>query len=568
MLFYDFEVFKYNWLVVIMDTNTKKYNICIDNPGGLRKFYEAHKDDIWVGYNSRSYDQYILKAILLDLDPWELNNHIIRDQQPAWMFSRDFNKIQLYNFDIMTDVTKGLKQLEGFMGNNIKETSVPFNIDRPLNSDEIVETVKYCKSDVENTMEVFMKRLEEFNSQIALIRAFNLNIKYISMTKPQLSAIILGARKKRHQDEFEIIIPDNLKVDKYSYVIDWYKNRLNRDYKSSLKTEIAGVPHIFAWGGLHGAKEKYHGEGIFLNCDVASLYPSLMIEYEYVSRNVSDRNKFREIRDKRLELKKAKNPMQLPYKLVLNSTYGAMKDKNNNLYDPLMANNVCVAGQLFLLDLIEKLEDYCELIQSNTDGLFLKVKRKEDIDKIKAIAAEWEKRTRLQLEWETFSKIYQKDVNNYIVVHEDNSYKSKGAYVKKLDQLDYDLPIVNIALREYFVNGTSIESTINNCNKLIEFQKVVKITSKYKGITYNDEPISEKCIRVFASKSLNDGPVLKINSKDKPEKIANTPARCFIENGDIKDKRISRKLDRQWYIDVAKKRLEDFGITGQLKWEV
>lgn len=568
MLFYDFEVFRYNWLVVIMDTETRKYNVCIDNPNGLKKFYEAHKNDIWIGYNSRSYDQYILKAILLDLDPWELNNHIIKDQQPAWMFSRDFNKIQLYNFDIMTDVTKGLKQLEGFMGNNIKETSVPFNIDRPLNSDEIVETVKYCKSDVENTMEVFMKRLEEFNSQIALIRAFNLNIKYISMTKPQLSAIILGARKKRHQDEFEIIIPDNLKVNKYSYVVDWYKNRLNRDYKSSLKTEIAGVPHIFAWGGLHGAKEKYHGEGIFLNCDVASLYPSLMIEYEYVSRNVSDRNKFREIRDKRLELKKAKNPMQLPYKLVLNSTYGAMKDKNNNLYDPLMANNVCVAGQLFLLDLIEKLEDYCELIQSNTDGLFLKVKRKEDIDKIKIIAAEWEKRTRLQLEWETFSKIYQKDVNNYIVVHEDNSYKSKGAYVKKLDQLDYDLPIVNIALREYFVSGTSIESTINNCNKLIEFQKVVKITSKYKGITYNDESISEKCIRVFASKSLNDGPVMKINSKDKPEKIANTPARCFIENGDIKDKRISRKLDRQWYIDVAKKRLEDFGITGQLKWEV
>ncbi|WP_097026152.1 DNA polymerase domain-containing protein [Clostridium peptidivorans] len=568
MLFYDFEVFRYNWLVVIMDTDTKKYNVCIDNPNGLKKFYEAHKDDIWVGYNSRSYDQYILKAILLDLDPWELNNHIIQAQQPAWMFSRDFNKFQLYNFDIMTDVTKGLKQLEGYMGNNIKESDVAFNIDRPLNSDEIVETVKYCKSDVENTMEVFMQRIEEFNSQMSLIKAFNLNIKYISMTKPQLSAIILGARKKRHQDEFEITIPDNLKVDKYSYVVDWYKNRLNRDYKSSLKCDVAGVPHIFAWGGLHGAKEKYYGEGIFLNCDVASLYPSLMIEYNYVSRNVSDRNKFREIRDTRLKLKKAKNPMQLPYKLVLNSTYGAMKDKNNNLYDPLMANNVCVAGQLFLLDLIEKLENHCELIQSNTDGLFLKVRREKDIDKIKAIAAEWEQRTRLQLEWETFSKIYQKDVNNYIVVHEDNSYKSKGAYVKKLEQLDYDLPIVNIALREYFVNGTSVETTVNNCNKLIEFQKVVKITSKYKGITYNSEPIPEKCIRVFASRSLSDGPVMKINSKDKPEKIANTPGRCFIENGDMKEKRISRKLDKQWYIDVAKKRLEDFGITGQLKWEV
>ena len=35
-------------------------------------------------------------------------------------------------------------------------------------------------------------------------------------------------------------------------------------------------------------------------------------------------------------------------KIVLNGTYGASKDKHNNLYDPLMANNVCVAGQLLI----------------------------------------------------------------------------------------------------------------------------------------------------------------------------------------------------------------------------
>lgn len=567
MLFYDFEVFKYNWLVVIMDTDDKKYKVCIDNPKALRKFYETNKNNIWVGYNSRSYDQYILKAILLDLNPWKLNNHIIQEQKPAWMFSREFNKIQFYNFDIMTDVTKGLKQLEGFMGNNIKETDVAFNIDRPLTQNELLETIKYCKSDVENTMEVFINRIEEFNSQMALIKAFNLNIKYISQTKPQLSAIILGARKKKHIDEFEITIPDTLRIsNKYQYIVDWYKNLNNYSYSKFLKTDIAGVKHIFAWGGLHGAKEKYNGEGIYINCDVASLYPSLMIEYGYVSRNVSDSNKYKEIRDTRLRLKKAKNPMQLPYKLVLNSTYGAMKDKNNNLYDPLMANNVCVAGQLFLLDLIEKIEPYAELIQSNTDGLFLKVKTTDNIEKIKTIASEWETRTRLTLEWDTFTKIYQKDVNNYIVVHADGKYKSKGAYVKKLNKLDYDLPIINTALIEYFTSNAPIEKTINDCNKLIEFQKIVKITSKYKCITYKGEKIGEKTVRVFASKSSNDGSVMKINSKDKAEKIANTPEHCYIENGDIRNERVSRKLDKQWYINIAKKRLEDFGISDQISF--
>lgn len=569
MLFYDFETFKYNWLVVIMDTETKKYHICIDNPKGLKKYYELHKDDIWVGYNSRSFDQYILKAILLDLNPFELTQHIIQLQQPAWMFSNKFNKYPLLNFDVMTDISKGLKQLEGFMGNNIKETSVPFWIDRPLTSDEIVETVKYCKSDVENTMQVFMERIEEFNSQMALIKAFNLNIKYISMTKPQLSAIILGARKKSYTDEFDITIVDTIKIKKYDNIVSWYKNYSNRDYKKYLKVEVAGVKHVFAWGGLHGAKDKYISEGIFINSDVGSFYPSLMIEYDFLSRNVSDKSKYKDIYDTRMDLKRRKlKKEQAPYKLVLNSTFGASKDKNNNLYDPLQATNVCVNGQLMLLDLIEKLEDKYELIQSNTDGVMFKLNSKDDIEPYKLICKEWEERTRMSLEHDIIKKVIQKDVNNYLIVMEDGSYKSKGAYVKKLDQLDYDLPILNTALREYFLHGTSVEDTINNCSKLIEFQKIVKVTGKYKSINYNGINMQEKCIRVFASKSVSDGPIKKMNSADTLEKIGNTPERCFIDNSEVKDALVPRKLNKSWYIDMAIKRLEDFGISDQIKLEV
>ena len=464
----------------------------------------------------------------------------------------------------MTNRTQSLKQLEGFLGNNIKETSVPFNIDRKLTRSEIQETIKYCKSDVENTMNVFIQRKEEFSSHMSLIKAFKLPLKYINKTKPQLSAIILGASKREHDDEFEITIPDTLKIGpKYQYIVDWYKNPLNRDYTKKLNTEVAGVPHIFAWGGLHGALEKYSGEGLYINCDVASLYPSIMIEYGYLSRNVSEPKKYAKIRATRLKLKKEKNPMQAPYKIVLNSTYGAMKDKYNQLYDPLMANNVCITGQLLLLDLIEKLEPYCELIQSNTDGLFLKVDSKDTFEKIKDIAHEWEIRTRLTLEWDTFSKIYQKDVNNYIVIHEDGSYKSKGAYVKKLDTLDYDLPIVNKALINYFIKNISVEETITHCNNLLEFQKVVKVSSKYKCAMYGDKILNERCLRVFASRSRRDKGVFKLKAEGKnPEKFANTPERCFIVNGYINNVEVPRKLDRKWYIEAALKRLNDFGINN------
>lgn len=567
MLFYDFEVFKYNWMVVIMDSNTHKTLVCFDDPGALKKFYELHKDDIWIGYNSRSYDQYILKAILLDMDPYEVNFHIIQLNQPGWAYSNLFRKIPLNNYDVMIDQTKGLKQLEGFMGSMIKETSIPFNIDRPLKDQEIIEVLKYCRHDVIELMEVFINQKAEFESHMSLLKAFKLPLKYINMTKPQLSALILNAYKEHHDDEFNITIPENLSINKYTYVVDWYENCINHDYSKSLQTTIAGIPHTFAWGGLHGALEKYQGDGIFLNCDVASLYPALMIEYNYLSRNVSDPKKYREIRDTRLKLKKEKNPMQAPYKIVLNSTYGAMKDKYNPLYDPLMANNVCIAGQLFLLDLIEKIEPYAQLIQSNTDGLFLKVKDMETVEKIKSIATEWEKRTRLNLEWEIFTRIYQKDVNNYVVIHEDGTYKSKGAYVKELGNLDYDMAIVNKALIEYFTKNIPVETTINNCHSLKEFQKIAKTSSKYLYAMHGSERINEKTFRVFASKDINDGGVFKVKSEGgKPEKIANTPEHCFIVNDDISSKRLSRKLDKQWYINIAKKRLEDFGISDQYKF--
>lgn len=107
-----------------------------------------------------------------------------------------------------------------------------------------------------------------------------------------------------------------------------------------------------------------------------------------------------------------------------------MKDKNNGLYDPLQANRVCVYGQLLLLDLIEKLEPHCQIIQSNTDGVLVKMNKYEDFDLIDDIAYEWEQRTHLKLEFDEYRKVFQKDVNNYIIVDSNGKYKSKGAYVK------------------------------------------------------------------------------------------------------------------------------------------
>lgn len=319
LLVFDFEVFKFNWMVVIIDYNTKEKTIIIDNSDELKQFYNEHKDDIFIGYNSRQYDQFIFKAILSNIDPFHISDQLINHNKKGYQLIRNSNQIQLNNFDISTGF-HGLKQLEAFMGSTIKETSVPFDIDRPLTSSEIEEVVTYCTHDVEQTIDVFDNRKEEFDSQVALINAFNLPIQMFNKTKAQLSSVVLGAIKQEPlDDEFDLTFPDTLVVyDKYKYIVDWYKNPINMDYSRSLETNVSGVPHVFAWGGIHGALPNHKDEGIILCCDVASLYPSIMIEYGYISRNVTEPNKYKEIRDTRLKLKAEKNPMQLPYKIVLN----------------------------------------------------------------------------------------------------------------------------------------------------------------------------------------------------------------------------------------------------------
>jgi hypothetical protein len=571
MLFYDFEVFKEDWLVVIIDVTGKKEYVIINDPDKLQQVYDANIKDIWVGFNSRHYDQWILKGILCGFDPKKINDYIIIKDNPGWKFSSLLNKVPLINYDVMMNIDRGLKSFEGFMGNDIRESGVPFDIDRKLTQAELDETVKYCRHDVEQTIEVFIKRKDDFEAHMGLVKLAcqgkGLDLSLLSKTKPQLSAIILEATKQEHDDEFEIDFPDTLKIKKYTAVLDWYNDPSNRCYerdgkKVQLEIMIAGVPHQFGWGGVHGAVPQYHGEGYFLNMDVASLYPSLMIRYNLHSRNMKDPQKYVQIYNQRLQYKKEKNPLQQPLKLVLNSTYGVMKDKNNNLFDPLQANRVCVYGQLLLLDLIERLEPVCEIIQSNTDGVLVKMRKYEDYDLIDDIAWEWEQRTGLILEFEEYRKIFQKDVNNYIIVDADGHWKSKGAYVKKLSDLDYDLPIVNKALVEYMVHDVPVEQTIMQCDDLKEFQLVSKISSKYKCILHGSEAIQEKCVRIFASKNESDAGVQKVSVRTgRPAKISNSPEHCFFHNDEVNGVKCPAKLDKRWYIQMAEKRLKDFGVV-------
>lgn len=585
MLFFDFEVFKKDWLVVAIDPIQRKEYVIVNNKLELEQLHKSYKQDIWVGYNCRDYDQYILKAILLGFDPKQVNDWIIVKRKKGWEFSSLFHRIKINLFDVMPNPPVSLKTLEGFMGKNIHETSVPFDIDRKLTEQEIQETIGYCRDDVLNTIEVFLKRKSEFDAQLDLLKAFNLPLSHIGKTQAQLAAVIFDAKKQTFNDEWEIRLPDNLQLGKYQFVGDWFLNKENHWYKrkelnekgklvekkSLLECMIAGLPHVIAWGGLHAGElinTTCSDDEVIFDVDAGQLYPNIMRHYNLLSRAARKPEMLTYILDTSMRLKaEGKKKEREPYKRQCNIVYGASGTSDNALYDPLHRNLVCVYGQVFIIDLLDKIEDIVELLNSNTDGIYFKVKKK-DIPELNRRVALWEERTKLKMEFDEYKTFVSKDVNNYVAVTPSGKIHAKGLYVKELNDLDYDLPIVNQAVKDYIVYGISVEDTIFGCRDLRKFQKIVKLSKLYQWVEHEHEngatKFDNKAYRTFASLDDSDGRLMACRMTSKGlerKKFGGTADKCFIFNDDLTDISIPKKLDYQWYIDLAYKRLNDFGVN-------
>lgn len=560
--FYDFEVFVHDWCVTIINPIEKIMTVIVNDVGALKRYYKKHKDQFWVGYNSRNYDTFIMKGLLLGMNPKKVNDDIIVRNMKGWQINREFKNVKFLNFDIYTK--NSLKTLEGFMGNDIRETEVDFNLQRKLKSQEIRQIIKYNIHDVKQTIEVFRRNIYLYESQIQLIETFGMDIELIGATQAQLTARILECEKLEHNDEFDIDIVPTLHLKKYVKAREWFENKDNLDYKKSFSMNICGVPHQFGWGGLHGCPEEpLHIKGRLFHVDVNSYYPSQIIRYDFMTRNSRNPKRYDGIYKYRLRLKaEGKKKEQAPYKIVLNGAFGMMKDKYSLAFDPKMANNICINGQLMLADLLEHLEPYIKLIQSNTDGLIVQVEDDETVvEKFKNICHRWEHRTGMGLGFDEITEIFQKDVNNYVFRFASGKLERKGAYVMELDDLNNDLPIVNKALVDYMMNSVAVEETIGNCDEIKQFQKIVKVSSNYEGAWHNGEYLHDKTFRVFASKDKKDTYLGKFKYKGASiEKFGNTPDFAFIMNENVNGVKVTKKLDKQWYIDLANKRLEDFGI--------
>lgn len=406
MLLYDFEIFRYDTLLGVLDEETGVVTQLWDIDE-IKSFTKKNLENIWVGYNSAHYDHILLHGILsskltTEDRVFECSNSIIHAQDydiPVFNVLgkygiTDFYQSPILSYDVMGDGSFfSLKQLEGFIGMSIVESVVPFDIDRKLTEEEKRDVEKYNRADLYGTLERFKQRKNTFKTKMLLVKEFGLPVNYICKTNAKLTEAILLSQNKgvntRLKKNFQLCdLPVNWDIPELKQIYEFFIEALHEleihkwetkkcdKKKLSLVIDILGVEHTFALGGVHGGIKNYicrpEDNKKIVWVDVSSLYPNILVQWDLLSRQIDKRGveAFRNMVQVRMDIKakmhdeglskeekKTLKDQAARYKLILNTTSGCMKDKFKKIYDPEYNTKMCMLGQLSLMDLVFRLKN-------------------------------------------------------------------------------------------------------------------------------------------------------------------------------------------------------------------
>lgn len=549
--FSDCEAYRYDDIWVFKNKRTKERAIFHNDVEGVRSFIDANPD-IWiVGYNFRDYDQYILKATLLG---WsveqikELSDTLIFDElQDAWdLLGDEAWDVELPPIiDLFHDIVprKSLKEIEANIGMPVKETSVSFDIDRPLTPEELERSIEYCIHDTDTTEALYYLRTDYISTKKALCEMAglsdaammkNTNARVVSEA---LHAVHCNPLERFGEERYIDVCPtDIIDLSKMpDCVIEFVSSVTTysgwKDELDPILFDLHGCPTTMGIGGIHASTgridahvfksgprkgktdyryraipkryESANGRTLLIQ-DIGSFYPSMMILFDYLSRGVPIewRSLFKEFYDLRMQSKAKIKECEKrgdkvgarhwkkradAAKLVLNTVYGCMKNRYNKLYDPFMATCVCLTGQLLIVDLMNRIHEAVgdvEIVQLNTDGWVLSV-ADECLDALHGVIDAWTEETGFTVDTDMIKQMVQRDVNNYVMEFDTGKVKAKGGTVKNWNGGDFksnSATIIDEALVRNMLYDVPLEDTIDACTDLERFQLVLKAGSTYKDV--------------------------------------------------------------------------------------
>lgn len=509
---------------------------------------EIKSEVIFCGYNNLHYDNPIVNYIIEYEDKlmsynvaticssiFNLSRTITtstEDNIEAWKHWK--YQIWFDTFDLLTmlysnKLRVGLKEIQVTMQYpNVQEFVCDWS--KPLLLEDFDNMIDYNINDIESTAELLNRCKKDIDLRIAIedeygVRVLskdgvNIGMKILTQKYLEKTGLtwwdIKGLRSPMDYIPLKDVILPFIKYDSpiLQRVLDDMKSQIVSPGRKGYENNFIfnGLRYTVGVGGIHSKNDPEiiipKEDEMLIDIDVASLYPSMLIEYKFYPKHLGPEflEVYSQIKDERIEAKhngdKVKNET---LKLALNGLSGNLQNQHNFCYSPFAVMQIRINGQLLLLMLAERLTQIgCRIVQANTDGLFVLLK-KSIYEQANKICQEWEQLTRLTLEEERFEAMYQYAINDYIAVKEGyketknpDLIKTKGMFITKvLLGKGLSAKIIPEAIIKYFVDGIPVEDTIKGCTDIRKFLMSEK-TGKQWHVEYMNQE-QQRTNRFYAS---------------------------------------------------------------------
>ena len=496
---------------------------------------------IFCGYNNLHYDNPIINYIIEYEDKlmqynipticssiFNLSKTITTssedniDEWKHWKYQIWFDTFDILTMLYSNKLRVGLKEIQVTMQYpNVQEFVCDWT--KPLPLEDFDSMIDYNINDIESTSELLNRCKKDVDLRIAIedeygVRVLskdgvNIGMKILTQKYLEKTGLtwwdIKDLRSPMSVIPLKDVILPFIKYDSpiLQRVLEDMKNQIVSPGRKGYENKFVfnNLRYSVGVGGIHSVNSPEiiipRDDEMLIDIDVASLYPSMLIEYEFYPKHLGKEflEVYKQIKDERIEAKhngdKVKNET---LKLALNGLSGNLQNEHNFCYSPFAVMQIRINGQLLLLMLAEKLTQIgCRIVQANTDGLFVLLK-KDVYSKVNSICREWEQLTKLTLEEDRFKAMYQYAINDYFAITEDNKVKEKGMFITAVKLGKGLTPkIIPKAVISFFKDGIPVEDTIKNCTDIRDFLMSEK-TGKQWHVEYMNEE-QQRTNRFYAS---------------------------------------------------------------------
>lgn len=611
---YDIEIFPNCFHLTIKNTETKEFQFfeLSNRKNNLVDLVSLFLDKryIFCGYNNIHYDNPIVNFIIeyketlkkstrldIEYNLFQLSQIIIKDdleKWKRWKYANNFETLDLLTMLFSQKLRVGLKEMQVTMKySNVQEYDG--NFEAPIPEEDIPKMIQYNINDVNSTEELLYRCENDIKLRLNIEEEYGikaLNKDGVNLGMEILKTKYLEKTHKTWNDIKDLRSPcDKIALNEIILPFIKFDNPILKDLLNEMKQQVVSpdrkgynkhflmdnLEYSVGVGGIHSVNKPSifiaKEDEVISDVDVASLYPSLIIEYGFYPPHLGKEflEVYKEIKDERIEAKHNGNKLKnLTLKLSINGLSGNLQSEFSWCYSPKTVMRIRINGQLLLLMLAEKLISIgCQIIQANTDGLFV-LRKKKDEQKFKDVCKWWENLTRLELEEDRFERFYQFAINDYLGVlegYKDSKnpklLKKKGLFIDSVTLGKGMQPmIIPKAINANLADNIPIEETIRNCKDINEFITYQKVDKKFT-VQYMNKFITH-INRYYVS--TNGGYLYKCEVEDgKIVKFANmlTASGVTLCNNITAIKEFPRNINYRYYIKEANKILAKLKIQEQ-----